>query len=491
MKYEDPGASDYLAGGFGAMRVADAPDQRPSVDDGTGTNTTIASGARTALGDGKLTITADKFGWTRSGDVGANGASYSWAQQPGDLNGDGDTSDDVVESVVDKDLNFDGDKDDTVAEATGGTRQYGISLSALLAKEGSAYKLNVGNHVKTAREKIETQRGRLKVLIDSNQLSGQQAIIWQKVQEIVIKYVFDADVTAHDTWAKRLPDQINGPYDKNTALGTIDSILNALATKSNLEEALDPDEDGLFVQDDGKTPFTKLTDSPDVGSGAMFDNMESQVQAWVGTTDYTRFGVWRVRRNRNALGQWQNAEMEAFAYSPLPKTKVARVDAPNYTPDGEATFEGKTVAYVGTAPYEGSIDVRVEWNSATEAIGGDVQIVLSNLEDAVNGDELLHSANGLAVREIVFADIEMTVDSDNVLDFSASSNTTTIGYMDRNQTAGDHNVAVNGVFVGSSTDGPLGVIGEYFFDDFVVGFNTTTSANITKDIRGAFGADLP
>ncbi len=43
------------------------------------------------------------------------------------------------------------------------------------------------------------------------------------------------------------------------------------------------------------------------------------MKAWLGSTDYTRFGLWRVQRSRNALrtGDWVNAEDGEFAHSPL------------------------------------------------------------------------------------------------------------------------------------------------------------------------------
>ena len=76
-----PDADSYLAGGFGAIRVADEPDRRPTVDDGAGVTTTVlgAGGTyasndtatigqggtgMTALEDGKLTVTVGKFGWS-------------------------------------------------------------------------------------------------------------------------------------------------------------------------------------------------------------------------------------------------------------------------------------------------------------------------------------------------------------------------------------------------------------------------------------------
>ena len=498
----DPAAGSYIAGGFGAERVSDEPDFRP--DPGDGIDATLMSnsatgGGLTALEDGMLKITVAKFGWERTNALGADDSTYAWGRLAVDLNDDGDTDDTGLAEAGDStatppygalgDLTLDGDTEDTIDEADAATRTYEISLSTVLGKEGAEGNFNGGVYVTMARQMIQAERNKLAVLIDSDQLADQQAVIWQKIQEILLVYVFPAD-TARSTeaddvgkgFAGRLPMQVSGNYDKNTALARVDNIIDALSSSSNLEEALDPDEDGLFVQDDN-TPFVSR------GSGDIWAEKDSQVRYWVGTTDYTRFGTWRVRRSRNAQrgGGWENAEKETFAYSPLPMSVVETATSPNYPNGASATYEGKTVAFVGNVGYEGAADVHVTWGVAEDGtaltgdpvpVGGRIAVVLSGMQN-VDGDDLMHS--GSPVRDMVFANLAFTTGDDNVLDFaSPAAIGVTVNYMDRNQAAGTGVTAnLSGAFVGTSADGPLGVIGLYD----LVGYGAT--------FDGAFGADLP
>ncbi len=67
----------------------------------------------------------------------------------------------------------------------------------------------------------------------------------------------------------------------------------------------------------------------------------------MGTTDYTRFGAWRIQWAQNPLrgNNWFHRELESFAYSPLP---VAMAQWRDKLPlGGRATYTGETVAYLG------------------------------------------------------------------------------------------------------------------------------------------------
>ena len=468
---DNPDSGSYLAGGFGADRVSDEPDIRPPGDDGSATETKLieTTDPDTALADGMLTITVEKWGYERTGALGADGSSYVW----GHLDEEDEDPDEPQENNV--------------------TRKYEIDLAALVAGEGAEYNLNGGNYVAMAKEMIEAERSKLASLLDSDQLPVAQANIWMRVQEILLVYVFNAemvrtaDAESDVGFDTRLPDQISGNYDADTALETIDDIIDALSTASNLEAALDKDEDGLFIQEDGETQFVTR------GSGDIFGEKDSQVKVWIGTTDFTRFGVWRVRRSRNAQreGNWDlEGEMEAFAYSPLAAAKVTSTSSPNYTPEGMATYEGSTVAFVDTGEaggpigYEGDIDMLVEWNAATDGVGAMLTTVISNLQDAGTGDELMH--NGNPVRDLVFATFEMDVaEDDDLLDFSQASVDITVEYMDRTRSGatGGRATTFAGMFVGASADGPLGVIGRYTIEEGTNAF--------PGDITGAFGAELP
>ena len=479
-------AGSYLAGGFGAERTADESDERPALDDGTkvgatlvratdtdegtltpapayaGVMTGIGGSGRTQLSNGKLTVTVGKFGWTRDAGNQDGSGGHTWQRLDG------------------------GDADSDPGDAT---MKYEIELAALLAKEGSEFSHDGAAHVAEAHKLIEAERRKLAVLLDTDQLADAQKGIWQRVQEILLTRVFNADLGggSTDTFAERLPDEVNGDYDKDSALDTIDRILTALSSADDLEAALDEDETALFVEND--KAFVSRA------ANFIFGQRELQVLAWSGQTDFTRFGVWRVQRSRNGehTDGWVNGEMDTFAYSPLGVSKVTSVNAPNYPGDSNATYEGSTVAFVGTAGYEGDVTVHVDWRA--RAINEtEVTVVLSNLEHGGNGDPLYHA--GQAVRELVFGNNASSnlshnpgdVD-DNVLRFGGNSATVSVRYADLNRVRAELNGAVlDGVFVGSSADGPRGVLGRYTIAGT---FGLTEGSSTSLGIAGAFGADLP
>ena len=457
---DNPDAPSYLAGGFGAERVADEPDRRPDVDDGAGVEAML-SGSMTTLEDGELTFEVAKYGWTRDGVLAADGSSYEWAQQ---------------------------DDPDTDTVDTDATREYEIDLAWLAGREGFESNVNGPNYVAMAREMIETERAKLAALLDTEQLADAQETVWQRIQEILLVYVFDAG--RGGDWSGRLPTKVSGDYDADSALDTVDDILHALSSLSNLEAALDQHESALFVGSatDDEADFTYNRDPVDRSD--IWNEKDSQVKLWIGKTDFTRFGVWRVRRARNALrsGGWDNeGGKEAYAYSPLPAAKITASNAPNYPLNATANYQGRTVAFAGLVGYEGDVNVRVEWNNTGEVIGATVETVLSNLQDA-DGDRYINGIAGFTnnedIREIVFPRVTMTVGDDDVVDFARTSGEATVYHVDRS--VDDGSLALtehNGTFVGSSSDGPLGLIGTYR-----VGVDDDAAA---ATFVGAYGADLP
>ena len=487
---DGPDALSYLAGGFGAERVADEADHRPALDDGTVVKAKLGAGDSdmTALKDGELTITVEQWGMTRDGDLADDSSTYSWARQ---------------------------DNPDTPAE-NDATRKYEIGLAGLVSKEGSEVNVNGPKYVDMAREMIENERAKLVALLETDQLGPQRAPIWRRVQEILLTHVFDAEepnrAGTPDAWADRLPVEVSGEYDEDSVLDTIDDILAALSSNSNLESALDKDESALFIgteamtqkrlkADDGDDATTDdelmdLTDAQKavydfalgrdaVDRSEIWGEKDSQVKLWIGTTDFTRFGVWRVRNSKNALrsGGWHNqGQKEAFAYSPLSASQITRTDSPNYPTGITANYQGRTVAFVNNAGHEGDVNVRVAWGQdadgplAAGVIGATIQTVITNLE---NVDGVPYAA----ARELVFPEVSMAVGDDNVVNFAQDTDGTTlastsvvVNYVDRSAAAGSLPLTqYEGTFVGSSAHGPLGLIGRY------------KAGNIT----GAYGADLP
>ena len=513
-----PDADSYLAGGFGAIRVADEPDRRPTVDDGTGVGTKLLrtdggtyanSGTgqggtgMTVLEDGKLTVTVGKFGWTQRSPAAEGNAA--------DLN-QGHTWKRLDDSDTDA-------EDDATIE-------YEINLADLVAKAaGGEANLNGDIHRAVAKEMIETERKKLAVLIETDQLGGEgeaQPLIWERVQEILLTRVFNAH-NAATSFAGRLPDKVNHEYEKDTALETIDQIIWALSSDSNLESALDKDESGLFVQQDDSA-FLKR------GAGDIFTEKELQVRGRFGMTDFTRFGVWRVRRTRNALRsnpgdntadamtgdkatsdrQWIHGELDTFAYSPLDQSKISSLSAPNFPNGGNATYEGSTVAFVGndTKPwglvgFEGDVEVHVTWDGSDPDDGtgtlalGTMTAVISNFAKADTGDPLMHS--NTEVSELIFSasagrGIPITTNEKHEVMFNPATLAVSVRYANRSSELGtvSGTSALNGMFVGSSSDGPLGVLGRYSIPTGAeLSFMDGVNNRIDVSIDGAFGADLP
>ena len=470
---EDPDALSYLAGGFGAERVADEADHRPALDDGTVVSAKLGAGDgdMTALKNGELTLTVAQWGMIRTG---------------GDLAGDDPTPTYTWQQVPDDSDTIDTDESE---------RKYEIDLGLLVPKEGSEANVNGPKYVDMAREMIENERAKLVALLDTDQLEDLRAPIWRRIQEVLLTHVFNAEADEDQPLSDRLPLEVSGGYDEDSVLDTIDDILAALSSQSNLESALDTDESALFLGTEAETKGDNtLTDAEQsiydftggldaVDRSEIWAEKDSQVKLWIGTTDFTRFGVWRVRRSRNALrsnpgtGRWQDAESDAYAYSPLPASTITRSDSPNYPTGATANYQGRTVAFVGTTGHEGDVNVRVAWGPQNgEPIGAKIQTVITNLEN-VDG---VPYTNGGEVRELVFPEVIMVVNdggtTDHLVDFQETTGTVTLNAVDRTATLPGLDLTMHeGTFVGSSAHGPLGLIGRY------------KAGNIT----GAYGADLP
>ncbi len=493
----DRTSDDYLAGGYGATRVSYELDKPLVTDDGTEVKATLLSPDATGIGgdrfaitelsDGMLKITVAKYGWEADGALHtdlADGASDYTVNNPGWTWGR---------------LNTDTGEGDI--EPNDGRRTYDIPLSKLVNGEGAEINHNGDVYVAMAREKIERLRQQLAILIDTDLVVAKQRELWHEVQKVLLEYVFQANRTLFNVgtdgeqFYDRLPQSVRGKYDADTALETVDRILLALSSEDNLEAALDPDEDALFVNTATNTRLGQIASN-------VWGEKDSQVRAWFGKTDYTRFGTWRVRRSYNAQRttvdpngpapdhpagrHWQDAEIDVFAYSPLAQSKITDSDAPNYPANVTANYVGKTVAFRRGAPaggasapqagYEGEVNVRVKWNNGT--VGGSVQTVISNLQNN-HGD--LYQNGGQGVRELVFDSVEIMVASDDgALSFSSGAGSdVTVIREDRSSGTALTLESHMGQFVGSSADGPLGVMGTY-----------STGAEV-GDLTGAYGADLP
>ncbi len=595
----------YLSGGFGAARVADGPVRRPSVDDGTAVNGNLTSSDKTTIENGQLTVKLQAWAWyyeNLGSDANADfpdgeaGLTYDEAEAIG-------AAGNYYGSHFRK-ADKPGDANKYKGEQM---LEVQLSLADLLASEGGGEfsRNSPKTWVQMALERIEKGRDKIAGLQSIGGLKDQVDAEWQQVNLALLHYVFwdsnlvkgpsrrirgdytfPSGLTTEEEgklvgWPWQLPSKTvnevteqqsdgqtrktraSSPAAPSDALDRIDAMIEALSSVESLEAAFDPGQDGLFVdEDEDGTEKSFLTIHGDDGeqfdsagankhiwntsASAMFNQRQWQMKALAGTTDYTRFGVWRIQWAMNALRgyNWFHREVESFAYSPLPVATAQRRD--QLPQGGRATYTGKTVAYVGLMPdlsrpesdyiytgyqvaYEGAASVEVEWfgtdpipaatwsgqslSIRSNAVGGHVTTVLSDLRSVANGDYLYHANK--EVRRLIFPKITFGTDAsfgsgDHELDYQWNANfskTVKIDYRDSAVARGeqDHDDSAMGYsfeFVGSSPDGPLGVIGVYelpgeFLNAGSSDFSFSTDAKTTPlrlqklTLKGAFGADLP
>ncbi len=614
-------STSYLAGGFGAERVADEPVRRPSVDDGTQVDgmivtpkpeTIAADSTWTELTNGRLTAKPSEWIWNYVGSTDLT-TSQRDTTDAGHIAG--------TNSVYFRKA----DTGENTYSAKNGLRKLTVQipLADLLASEGGELTINSPKTwVQHRREAIQADRKLIGGLVEIGgfccqavpQSSGDP--VPTRVQSewgflpftLSMGLFWDVRTDAHPaTRGKRISgqtvnnsldqvpwDSVRGPAlpagsnrwtvphirgdssaatqddDASPAVERLDAVLAALSSQEAFEDAFDPAGSGLFtITEDGKVKSFleanhsadgKLYDSAGANKliwnttpAAMFNQRRWQVKAAVGTTDYTRFGAWRIQWAKNALRakNWLHHEVESFVYSPLPAaTATTQAQLPD---GGRATYTGKTVAYVGRmtkpgdpantggfADYEGEVSVEVTWNAhdhdkaafgGKKQVGGEVTTVLSDLRDVETGDYLYH--NGNEVRRMTSTKVGFSTDApyydksktttkentpdDHVLNYTSTFsadlpnyqkgllNKFKIDYRDSSVAQGEARPFLfEFTFVGRSPEGPLGVMGRY---TFVTEFNgarhshTFNKFGTTKDessaiekslmIVGAFGADLP
>ncbi len=533
----DTDSTMYLAGGFGAGLVSVAPVRRPSIGDGTRVAAVLVdSNGATSVSDDNLTI-RPRF--------------MEWHWEPGGyLNFRQGPAAGKSESDMSRTLNEE------------------ISIAALLAAQGKElHHDSPQTHVMIARKEIQTLRDRiagLQIIGDSQDRIDQD---WQAAQIDLLGHVFfdygsrDNDVHIYaepgrsavrlgNGWEDQLPSKVNGGASTpapDDVVDRLDAVLKALSSLNGFKAAFDPAAAGIFVveQDGAGVSFLNahigdydtnaeageiLRDARNTTPATVFGQRDWQVRATAGTTDYTRYGAWRIQWARNALriGDWQEHDVESFAFSPLSVATAAhRLALPD---GGEATYEGKTAGYVGTAAFAGDVRVKVRWfegdrsgydseriGTMAHEIGGHVTTVISDLRNISTGGFVYHDGN--ALRQMSFATTLFSTDAsrgtagredDHDLDFTSTGvpdwSTTTadyfkelrvvdVGYWDTSVDRPDDRPELSEyefTFVGRTPVSPLGVIGRYEFAASATGNRFGTSASeMNRSLVGAFGADLP
>ena len=427
------GSSNYLTGGYGVEHVSDASRPLPGADSGGTSNGALMSTQPVAdvttptvsIGDGKLTVKVGDYGWAGRG---------------------GDTEPPTYQALMD---------DQATPEPILVTAEFDLETLAASAAP-SATTVNGAKHVDTVISTLEAQRDQLATLqglgTRTEQTRTAEAAAWQIVQDTVAFSLFGGD----------LPQKLEGSYTDNEnnlqddALDLIDRVLDALSSASKFQAAADPNGTGIFDYFNTEVPDDEQTDA-DESKGhfisydaagdrryettgrarpiaAFLGEREYKVIASLGTTNYTRFGIWRRESTESAEREPSNVLTAhggpgTFAYSPLDPTQAGTQTNPSFPLDGSARYTGETVAVMGTVVLTGTAMVDVSWTAATDldlvvdgtsdgdSNAGSMTLTLSNLADA-DGDPLAYTGTiggattpgeGYEIADIVFSSLAIDV----------------------------------------------------------------------------------
>ncbi|MDE0628607.1 MAG: hypothetical protein OXH99_19610 [Bryobacterales bacterium] len=452
-------SNNYLTGGYGVMHVGDAVRPRPEGDTGGASEATLIttvdrSGETPAIttptvtiGDGKLTVKVQRYDWVRPE---TGNPTYIGRTSVDDGGTPEDDTDDTTSAVL------------ATAE---------FNLEALAGKAiGAKTTVNGPKWADSVKATLEAQRDQIATLqalgTRTASTRAAEAAAWQIVQDTVQYRLFGGD----------LPMKLAGDYATDTdtqedAVGLIDRMIDALANTNNLFAALDPDGTGIFDHFDSNADADATAVDPDdiedfieydatvdrrwelyennQPLSAFLGEREYKVVASLGTTDYTRFGIWyRIGSVSAARSDHSTAEGNgvtkneggpgSFAYSPLDPTMAGSMTNPAFPLGGSARYIGETVAIMDEDVLTGTARVDVSWAAVADTGGvdlvvgdtdadgtvddtasnaGSMTLTLGGLADST-GDPLAYTAaiggvdapaNGHEIAEIVFSGMTIEV----------------------------------------------------------------------------------
>ena len=535
-------SAGYLTGGFGVLHVADEARPAPSTDSGaeagakllTTRQTTVDPNenmAKAEIKDGMLTVTGRKYGWApRAG--GQDVRLYTH------LSTDGEATEitaqfDLEELAASGEGEFKGPK-------------WVDGVIAILTRE---------------RDLLTALQG-----LKSSDTQAAETAAWVRVQDALEFNLFGLD--------GRLPAKFDVNYTPDNdgttadleseaeAIELINLALDALSSNAKLEAALRPDRTGIFshyntgTEDKPGTPDIRedrgayikydeaqrrweffnadSADKTERTIGNARGEREYKVIAAMGTTNYTRFGMWRredtssARRNDSTLLEnviRTRGGPGTFAYSPLDATPAGTPANTSFPQGGSAVYTGETVALQNTTVLTGTVRVDVAWGADADSgtLGtfdasgvGMMALTISDLASA-DGDPLSQGGSGDTIgneiADIVFPGISILVGGKG--DFAGNLIAGTADTTDPQKVTysealvqngryrlvnGVNDVSVGGtdsvqaLFVGRGVDGPLGVIGTWTLTDSTVGRVAPTgdhTDDLGSPIYGAFGAEVP
>ncbi|MDE0101701.1 MAG: hypothetical protein OXN89_04920 [Bryobacterales bacterium] len=296
------------------------------------------------------------------------------------------------------------------------------------------------------------------------QFDQDRANLWSSANTILHEQVFGQNASALNILGASYPI---GSNRDSRALDSLDVAVEALSSVASFGASLQ--SGGVFEDASGI-----VQDPAGTFAAPLFE-----VDVAYGHTNYARFGVWaRTVRDSAVSAPTPDATTPsgAFAYSPLAGTVLA-TSALGYPSGGVGHFVGQALAMEVSADptaYVGDIRATVSWG---QSIGtASLTAVISGLANPESGDALTYQ--GVAVEEIAFGNVGLSLANDGTAFFSDSAPSVIIRVVDTTAggTAWNGAREIIGQFVGDSPDGPHGVIG-------------TWSLGFATPIEGAFGAD--
>ena len=178
-----------------------------------------------------------------------------------------------------------------------------FDLAAMAEKgAGAATTINGPKWIDQVIATLTEERDLLSTLqsLDSADTQSAEVLAWQRVQ-FALQYLMLGNLPM------KMDDAYGDLESEVEAIDLINRALDALSSNANLAAALDPDGTGIFDHyDSGEADVTTTPEREDQSNFVTADGKVNkrtptqmrgekthQVIATLGTTSYTRFGVWR------------------------------------------------------------------------------------------------------------------------------------------------------------------------------------------------------
>ena len=486
----------YLAGAFGAERGDDVPDFRPDSDDGTGMATTYVT-------RGEINV------------------------DPGDGSSEPLLGQAIAGGMLKITVPVGATYDNTITERDDRVRIHEVDLAKEFGRAGSVQWGSTGEKFAALVTKtLESQR---EIIALGNLIpEASKMAAWTTIRNALAEKIFGFTIDINASPARNLPDIFSADYSESGSfrnedyVRAIDEAIDALKSAAALKTALSHttgifyDENTVFDNEDsteakviydlfGANLAATGVDINLAKTGDLTGRQDSRVQLLLGTTSFTRFGVWRREYSGHARQGYQARVTQAhadagqgpnaFGYSQLSQTVFEEVSDPAFPRGSVLSYEGETVAVQHKKYFSGTINIEVDWTPTLDAAGdptswGTLSAVISGMEDVASGlplyydsapgtdtttssgeetDALLAAAALSPVRQIVIAGVSITADADGklgfndtALDFETGSTPSSIGIV--HGSLGSRAVdigsgTVEGKFLGIGLNGPLAVLG--------------------------------